>query len=637
MPKSENREPIIRQRPPKPDELALGYAFDTESERKIWQLKGVPQSDRATHFYVIGASGTGKSKFLEYLVRQDIKNGEGFGIIDPHGDLIEAVKSRLALTEDGLDERVVLIDPTDRESSVCFNPLETVEGVSAAELAAELVLVFKKIWHDAWGARMEDIFRNTLIALIENNLTLAEVPAILTNAALRANLTSKIENDTCREFFQKFDSWNKKTRAEWTESTLNKVNAFLSDGRVRDIFVSPKSSFNLREIMDSRKILLIKLDKGRLKGASDLLGSLLLSKIQMAAFSRADVRESERKKFYLYIDEFQNFATESFTDILAEARKYKLSLTLADQNLVQLPSELRAAILTNCGLQAYFRISRYDAELLAKESYAGVFAEPQGWETYIQELQSLPPRVCLVKNKIAGGIIIIEVPPIASAWEEAGVDEKEFENTLQEQDISGNYLRKREDIESEYHARRETLGTRQEPEGFRRKHGAGEMVNYEDVIRGGENDFVEFKPGIRWDAEHGIVDKQMERMAAKTISAFMNSEGGTFFIGVGNKGEINGIEDDCATLKLKDPKDTDAFLLQFTQVVGQYLGREFHQYAKVAIVPMRGKNVCVVSVAASEMPVYFKHGDEVEFYVRASASSQKMNTQQATAYIKTHF
>ncbi len=441
---------------PAEDELALGYAWGDENGQNIFQLKGVSQKDRATHFYVIGGSGTGKTKFLESLISQDIKNGVGFGVIDPHGDLIEYVKSCLALSEDNLDERVILIDPTDTENTVCFNPLEKADNIFAAEQAAELVLVFRKIWYDAWGSRMEDIFRNTLIALIENNLTLAEIPLFLTDEAVRVKLTRNIKNETCRHYFERFNALSKSLKDEWTESTLNKVNAFLSDERIRQIFLSPKSSFNLREIIDSGKILLVKLDKGRLKGSSDLLGSLLLSKIQMAAFSRTDTKENERQPFNLYIDEFQNFATESFIDILAEARKYKLSLTLAHQNLSQLPEKLRASILGNCGLQAYFRISRLDAELLAKESFAGFYGEPPGWETYIQELQGLPQRVCLIKNKIEGGIVIIRT-----------LDVEENETATDE--IGESYLRKRENVEKEYQERRGELLESNELESFREK------------------------------------------------------------------------------------------------------------------------------------------------------------------------
>jgi len=446
--------PIVRHRLPTEAELALGYAWGDEKGQDVFQLRGVSQKDRASHFYVIGGTGTGKTKFLESLILQDIRNGVGFGVIDPHGDLVEYVKGRLALFREGLGERVVLIDPTDEKNTVCFNPLEKAENVSAAEQAAELVLVFKKIWYDAWGARMEDLLRNTLIALIENEETLAEVPLLLTDAIVREKLTRNLKNETCRQYFERFNSLSKSVKDEWTESTLNKVNAFLSDERIRQIFLSRKSSFNLREIIDGGKILLVKLDKGRLKGGSELLGSLLLSKIQMAAFSRTDTKESERQPFYLYIDEFQNFATESFIDILAEARKYKLSLTLAHQNLSQLPEKLRASILGNCGLQAYFRISRLDAELLAKESFAGLYAEPPGWETYIQELQGLPQRVCLVKNRIEGGIVVIRTPDVE-------------DDEIPAVEIGGSYLRSREEVGLEYRARRETLLADDEPESFR--------------------------------------------------------------------------------------------------------------------------------------------------------------------------
>jgi type IV secretory pathway TraG/TraD family ATPase VirD4 len=460
----------VFDRTPNSDELALGYAWGEDENGELLQLKGVSQGDRNAHFYVIGATRTGKTKLLEEMIAQDIKNGEGFGIIDPHGDLIEAVKGRLAQNAEGLDERVILIDPTDGERSVCFNPLEATEGVEAAELASELVLVFKKIWADAWGARTEEIFRNTLIILIENNLTLAEFSLVLRDAAVRAKLTANIKNEICREFFQEqYPAWNEKTKTEWTAPILNKIGALLSDERVREIFLSPKSTFSLRKAMDEKKIVLVKLDKGRLKGAGELLGALLLSKMQMAAFGRTDTRESERKKFYLYIDEFHNFATESFKDTLAEAAKYKFSLILAHQNLSQLPTELRASILTNCGLQAYFRVARFDAELLAKEAFAGVYDAAPSWEEYFQTLQTLPNRVCVVKNKIEGGIVVIKIPDVLPAHEEAGMDEKEFEDVVKASRIGERYLRQRDDIQNEYRVRRDALTVSEEPENFRRK------------------------------------------------------------------------------------------------------------------------------------------------------------------------
>src|SRR3990167_1014728 len=219
------------------------------------------------------------------------------------------------------------------------------------------------------------------------------------------------------------------------------------------------------------------------KGSADLLGSLLLAKIQAAAFSRTDILESERNKFYLYIDEFQNFATESFISMLAEARKYRLALTLAHQNLVQLPNTLRASILSNCGLQAYFRISRDDSNILAKESLASIYQEPIGWEQYIQALQELPRRARVIKNKIDGGVIAVRTLDLPSPHEVAGMDEEEFVEEVKGAEIGKNYLQKREDIEREYRARRGALLVAEESESFREKK-IIEVVNYEEIIAG---------------------------------------------------------------------------------------------------------------------------------------------------------
>ncbi|MHB8660950.1 MAG: RNA-binding domain-containing protein [Minisyncoccota bacterium] len=630
-----DRRPRVYDRTPTPDELALGYAWGEDEGGELFQLKGVSQEDRRAHFYVVGATRTGKTKLLEEMIEQDIKNGEGFGVIDPHGDLVEAVKERLALAPENLDERVVLIDPTDKESSVCFNPLELPEGIKAAELAAELVLVFKKIWFDAWGARTDEIFRNTLIALIENDLTIAEFSLVLRDAEVRKRLLANVKNETCREFFiEQYGAWNAKTKTEWTAPILNKVGALLSDDRVREIFVSRESSFNLRRIMDEGKIILVKLDKGRLKGASELLGSLLLSKIQMAAFSRTDVRMSERRQFYLYIDEFQNFATESFRNTLDEAAKYKLSLVLAHQNLSQLPSELRASVLTNCGLQAYFRVARLDAELLAKEAFAGVYGEAPKWEDFFQELQTLPPRVCVVKNKIAGGVVFIRIPDITPAWEDAGMDEKEFEAVVKDARIGERYLRRRDEIEREYAERRGILGASDEMESFREDE-ASKVVSYEEMIQRGENERVEFKMSIRHGYENKGVIKPAEYIIAKGISSFMNADGGTLFVGVHDSGEILGIENDYATVK---NKNRDGFLLQLTNIINHHLGKEFHQYTNATIRKLADKDICVIEVSRSKTPVFLRiAGKKEEFFIRSSASSQPMDPREMTEYIRTHF
>lgn len=465
-------ELIIREREPSGDELSLGYARGWDG---VAQLKFMPMSERRKHFYVIGASDTGKSKFLEHIIRQDVKNGVGFGILDPHGDLIEAMKEHLALfTPLNLDKRVVLIDPSDKDNSVCFNPLEMADGEEAADVAAELVEVFSKIWPNAWGERSDEIFRNTLIALIENHLTLAEFSLILNvnEPAIRAKLTAHLENIVCREFFEKFEAWDKRTKLEYTEPILNKVGKLLSNGRVRDIFSSPKSTFNLRDIMDNGKILLVKLSKGNLKDASGLLGAFLLNKMEMAVLSRSDTRGSARKPFYLYVDEFENFATDSFLGMLAETRKYGLYVTLAHQDLAQLTPKLRSAILTNCGIQVCFRVSRPDADILAKETFVGVFEKPPSWEECIQELQTLLPRMCLIKSKVFGGIIKVEVPPVYPAWESLGCKEEDFIELMDVSDylqLGQSYLRKREDIRAEYAEQRKALGVSDEPENFVRE------------------------------------------------------------------------------------------------------------------------------------------------------------------------
>jgi hypothetical protein len=449
------------------DVINLGWYW-SETKQEL-QMAKIREKDRLTHFYVVGASGTGKSKFLEFLIRQDIAKGNGFGVIDPHGDLIEDVKGYLAfaLSEDDLQERILLIDPTDEKYTVAFNPLEKLEGVSAAEIAAELVEAFKKIWFDAWGARMEDLLRNTLIALIEAELTLTDLPRFLIDEDFRDNVLERVSHPIAKRYFERFNSLAPRTREEWMESTLNKVNAFLSDDRIREIFSFQKSSFSLREIMDNKRILFIKLDRGRLKQNADLLGSLLMTKIRMAAFSRSDVPKAERIPFYLYIDEFQNFATKTFIDTLSEARKYGLSLIMAHQNLSQVPKDLQDSILTNCGIQIYFRVSRRDAEILAKEAFETTGLEVKAfrlspeyfdydfytyseeWERYFQELQQLPNRCFYAKHKIEGGILPLQTADVLPAYEEFGIGKEKFDEAFRSCLFGKKYLRKRKEIVKE--------------------------------------------------------------------------------------------------------------------------------------------------------------------------------------------
>lgn len=417
----------------KRNELDLGWYYSESKDE--FQLAKIAESDRANHFYVIGATGTGKTKFIECLIQQDIHKRNGFGVIDPHGDLIEDIKGFLLLEygpDEEISERVVLIDPTSPDFTVTFNPLEKIPGVPIAEQANELISAFRKIWSDSWGVRMEDLMRNSLIALSEAELTLAELPQFLTHRNVRRGILEKVRHPLAQEYFLRFDSMTDRSQITWIEPIMNKINAFFSDERIRHIFSSEKSSFSLREIMDQKKILLVKLDKGRLKDSADLLGSLLMAKIQMAAFSRSDIPQRNRVPFYLYIDEFQNFASDSFAVILSEARKYGLSLIMAHQTLTQIPEELRSLILGNTGIQVCFRLNRHDSSILAKEAfgYSGFQVKSvkgsspkywslgEEWERYISEIQNLQPRECYVKHKIEGGIIQIQTVNVETAQEQ---------------------------------------------------------------------------------------------------------------------------------------------------------------------------------------------------------------------------
>jgi len=458
-----------------PGTLDLGWYWS--EDKAEYQMAKIAQNHRATHLYVIGATGTGKTKFLEFLIQQDIAEGNGFAVIDPHGDLVEDIKGFLACRyrrlkgEEEISERLILIDPADPARTVTFNPLEKMPNVSVAEQAGELVNAFKKIWSASWGVRMEDLMRNALIALGEAGLTLVELPLFLTNRAVRASILRRVRHPIAREYFRRFDHLTDRGQIGWIEPVMNKMNALLSDRRLRDMFSHPRSSFNLRDAMDRRRMLLVKLDKGKLRDSADLLGSLLLAKIQMTAFSRTDLPPNRRVPFYLYIDEFQNFATPSFLVILSEARKYGLSLIMCHQTLGQIPTELRSMILGNTGIQVYFRLNRQDAALLAREAfeYSGYEVKTvsslrpvfwslgEEWERHTAELQSLPPRTCYVKHKIEGGIIPLTTVEIEPPCELLGMAEEEYREWIRSLPFGRNYLVSREKLAALSERRRELI------------------------------------------------------------------------------------------------------------------------------------------------------------------------------------
>ena len=363
--------------------------------------------------------------------------------------------------DESIFDRVIIVDPTDPVSTVGFNVLEVPPGVAPIEQAQELIMVFKRIWANSWGVRMEELMRNSLISLSLAGLTLGHLCEFLTSQPFRTQVMANVNHPIAKPYFARFDAMSRAAQLQWTDPVTNKVNAFLSDERISQMLSVPKSSFNLREVMDQKKILLLKLNKGKLRESADLLGSLFMAKLQLAAFSRSDIPEAARVPFYLYIDEFQNFASESFSVVLSEARKYGLSLILAHQTLDQIPPDLRSIILGNAGIQVYFRMNRKDAELLAKEAFtysgynvktiqmrrdwidARFWSLGEEWERNFAKLQHLPPRHCVVKHKMKGGMLPLQTVSIKPAQQVLGMSPEAYAAYLARLPFGQKYLYER--------------------------------------------------------------------------------------------------------------------------------------------------------------------------------------------------
>lgn len=332
------------------------------TDRRVF---GIKQADRRAHMYMIGKTGTGKSTLLETLVRQDIMAGRGFALLDPHGDLAEKV--RAAIPE---ERRNDLIDFYVPDTGLGFNPLARVPSEKRPLVAAGLLEVFRKIWADSWGPRLEHIFRNCLLTLLDQpDATLADVLRLFNNSAFRSHAITHIKNGRVRDFWlREYAKYPARFQVEAIAPIQNKVGAFITDPKLQRILTQPRSSFDLREVMDEGKILIVNLSKGRIgEDASALLGALLVAMIAFAGQSRADLPLEDRRDFYLYLDEFHTFTTEGLAGMLAELRKYHVNLILAHQYLTQLELPVRDAILGNVGTTIAFRLGLPDAEILAKE------------------------------------------------------------------------------------------------------------------------------------------------------------------------------------------------------------------------------------------------------------------------------
>lgn len=341
--------------------------FAKTNFRNQERVFGIKTDDRRRHMYVIGKTGMGKTNLLENLAIQDIQKGHGIAFIDPHGDTAE--KLIKAIPPHRIND-VIYLNPADQDFPIAFNVMEKVDPEFRHLVASGLVGVFKKIYADSWGPRLEYILRNAILALLEfPGSTLLGVTRILVDKAYRARVVEKITDPVVRSFWvDEFSQWNDRVLQEVISPIQNKVGQFLSTSLTRNIVGQTKSSFDIREAMDSQKILIINLSKGRIgEDNGALLGAMIITKIQLAAMGRVDIPEDDRKDFYLYVDEFQNFATESFANILSEARKYHLNLILANQYVTQIDEKVRDAIFGNAGSIISFRVGAMDAEFLEKE------------------------------------------------------------------------------------------------------------------------------------------------------------------------------------------------------------------------------------------------------------------------------
>lgn len=328
---------------------------------------GIRQADRLLHVYVIGQTGTGKSTFLASLARQDIHANRGFCFIDPHGDVVDMLARDAARS--GRDD-VTYWNVPDPTSPHGYNPLRYVRPDKIPLAVSGVLEAMRKLWIDAWGVRMEHILRNALYALFERpGSTIADVLRLLGEEAFRKEVAAKLTNEPVRLFWQKeFSRYSIGYRSDGIAPVQNKIGAFLADPTLRRILTEPQEDLHLRAIMDRSGVLLVNLAKGQIgEDSANLLGSLLVSTIGLAAFSRADTPAAERRPFALFIDEFHNFTTLSIATMASELRKYGISLTLAHQHLHQLEPDVRHAVLGNAGTLIVFRTGAEDAFHLAKE------------------------------------------------------------------------------------------------------------------------------------------------------------------------------------------------------------------------------------------------------------------------------
>jgi hypothetical protein len=344
----------------------VNFFASTEFKNKptIFGIKG---NDRRKHMYIIGKTGTGKSTLIANMAINDMRNRRGFCVIDPHGDLCETLMDYIPSYR---VNDVIYLDPSNRERAFALNPLEVSEPHQRELVVSGIVAIFNKLYGHSWGPRLEYILRNTLMSIIDMpDATLMMVPEMLANESFRQSVVARLEDPVLKSFWtNEFANYTERLRAESIMPIQNKVGQFVSSTVIRNIIKNPKSTIDLQKAMDEGKIILLNLSQGKLgEDNAALLGAMTITKIQLAAMNRVTQKEEDRRDFYLYVDEFQNFATSSFVKILSEARKYRLNLILANQYIGQIPEDVRGAIFGNAGTMMSFLIGAEDSSFMAKE------------------------------------------------------------------------------------------------------------------------------------------------------------------------------------------------------------------------------------------------------------------------------
>lgn len=345
--------------------MDVSYFGETTHRQKFVPF-GIKQPDRLSHIYLIGKTGVGKSTLLETLARGDLAAGRGFALIDPHGDLAEAMRD----TASASGREFIYLDAAQPDQPFGYNPLRRVRADKVPLAVSGLIDALKKLWPDAWGVRMEHVLRNSLYALIERDgSTLPDILRLYADKPFRQGVVRGIRNEVVREFWRaEFAKYSDRWRAETLAPIQNKLGALLTDPRLYRALVEPPEPISFRKLMDGGGVLLVNLAKGRLgEDSANVLGSLLVATIGLAALSRAEAPPEDRRPFFLYVDEFQTFTTLAFATMMAELRKYGVGLALAHQYVHQLDEDVRHAVLANAATIVTFRLGPEDAPLIGRE------------------------------------------------------------------------------------------------------------------------------------------------------------------------------------------------------------------------------------------------------------------------------